>query len=60
VLLIQSIPYLAAVIMSFIAAIAHVPNRLIADITQPLTDDASKKLDGQAYAPLQRQTTGKF
>ncbi len=59
VLLIQSIPYLAAVILSFIAAGAHVGARLIDGITEPLAAETDKKAEGGACVPLQRQSTHK-
>ncbi|MBE0583752.1 MAG: glycosyltransferase, partial [Desulfofustis sp.] len=57
VLLIQSVPYLAAVLMSFIAAGAHVPPRLIASISAPVTAAVGRQMEGQEYAPLPRQKT---
>lgn len=38
VLLVQSIPYIAAVVMSFISACAQLPEKLVESITSPLAD----------------------
>ncbi len=62
VLLIQSVPYLAAVLMSFISAGRDLPARLITDLTVPEntrfgTD--KREVQAPAYAPLHRRTTRK-
>ncbi|WP_284153312.1 glycosyltransferase family 2 protein [Desulfofustis limnaeus] len=58
VLLIQAIPYLAAVAVSFIATGRSIPTRLLEGFSEPLSSD-SQVLAKQAYAPLHRESTHK-
>jgi hypothetical protein len=57
VLVIQAIPYLAAVILSFVAAGAQVSVRLIAGITEPLAGESGRRVEEPVHPALAERTT---
>jgi cellulose synthase/poly-beta-1,6-N-acetylglucosamine synthase-like glycosyltransferase len=58
VLLVQSTPYVAAIVMSCISACSHLPGKLFAGIRTTLTARAKREAQRQAILSLTRRTMG--